>query len=95
MNEREREIEREREREREWVKEIQTARGLFVWKRGVLDMVIGASHVRFISGLLSFFHLSSSIRLLTLPGLSLSLSLSHAHTLPSHHNFYYIQIFTL
>ena len=78
MNEREREKggggerEREREREREWVKEMQTARGLFVWKRGVLDMVIGASHVRFISGLLSFFHLSSSIRLLTLPGLSLS-----------------------
>ena len=29
MNERERE-----RREREWVKEIQTARGLFVWKRG-------------------------------------------------------------
>ena len=62
------------------MKEIQTARGLFVWKRGVLDMVIGASHVRFISGLLSFFHLSSSIRLLTLPGLSLSLSLSLSHT---------------
>ena len=44
-------------------------------------MVIGASHVRFISGLLSFFHLSSSIRLLTLPGLSLSLSHTHTHTL--------------
>ena len=33
MNERERERVRD-EREREWVKEIQTARGLFVWKRG-------------------------------------------------------------
>ena len=82
-----RERERERERENGW-KEIQTARGLFVWKRGMLDMVIGASHVRFISGLLSFFHLSSSIRLLTLPGLSLSLiSLSSLSLSLSLHTF--------
>ena len=56
-----RERERERERERIWVKEIQTARGLFVWKRGVLDMVIGASHVGFISAFsLSFISLAQS-----------------------------------
>ena len=73
---------RERERKRERMGERDTDSQRFICvEKGVLDMVIGASHVRFISGLLSFFHLSSSIRLLTLPGLSLSLSLTHTLSL--------------
>ena len=98
--ERERERQRDRERERMGERDADSQRSICVEKGGVLDMVIGAM-CAFISGLLSFFHLSSSIRLLTLPGLSLSLSLSlshthtHTHSLPSHHNFYYIKKFTL
>ena len=44
-------------------------------------MVIGASHVRFISGLLSFFYLSSTLNPSGPLSLSLSLSLSLTHTL--------------
>ena len=69
--------ERERERERMGERDADSQRSICVEKGGA--RYGNRCHVRFISGLLSFFHLSSSIRLLTLPGLSLSLT--HTHTL--------------